>query len=143
MGKIEESSGIAIVCDDKLLLCHSTNSRWFGTYMPPKGHIEKGESEVEAACRETYEEVGIKILPHQLGKKHIIHYTRGKKVFKTVYIFECYINSLEEIGLKNEILPQSMLQLNEINDAKFMDYEEASVRILPRYKDLLDSVIKK
>jgi len=36
-----------------------------------------------------------------------------------------------------------MLQLSEINDAKFMDYEEATVRILPRYKDLLDSVIKK
>jgi len=48
-----------------------------------------------------------------------------------------------EIGLKNEILPQSMLQIEEINDAKFMDYEEASVRILPRYMDMLDSLITK
>ena len=49
MGKIEESSGIAIVCDNKILLCHSSNSKWFGSYMPPKGHIEKGEDAVEAA----------------------------------------------------------------------------------------------
>jgi hypothetical protein len=30
-----------------------------------------------------------------------------------------------------------MLQLEEIDEAKFMDHDEASVRILPRYKELL------
>lgn len=111
--------------------------------MPPKGKIEENEDEVLAACRETFEEVGIKIYPHQLGKKHLIYYTRAKKIFKEVSIFECYIDSLEEIGVKTEILPQSMLQLAEVNDAKFMDYEEAMVRILPRYYEMLDQMIKK
>ena len=111
--------------------------------MPPKGGIEEKEDEVMAACRETFEEVGIKIYPHQLGKKHTIYYTRAKMVFKEVVVFECYIDSLEEIGVKTDILPQSMLQLVEVNDAKFMDYDEACVRILPRYQDMLDQMIKK
>jgi 8-oxo-dGTP pyrophosphatase MutT (NUDIX family) len=139
---MEKSAGIAIVCDNKLLLCHSTNSKWFGSYMPPKGMIEEGETEIDAACRETLEEVGIRISPDQLGKRHVIQYLKGENLFKEVYIFECYIDSLGQIGLKNEILPQSKLQLTEINDAKFMDYEEASVRILPRYKEMLDQMIK-
>jgi len=140
---MERSAGIAIACNNKLLLCHSSNAKWFGSYMPPKGHIEEGETEVEAACRETYEEVGIKIFPHQLGKKHTIYYTRKGKIFKEVTIFECYLDSLEEAGIPNEILPQSMLQMEEVNDAKFMDYEEACVRILPRYQEMLDSMISK
>jgi 8-oxo-dGTP pyrophosphatase MutT (NUDIX family) len=140
---MERSAGIAIVCNNKILLCHSTNTKWFGSYMPPKGGIEEKEDEVMAACRETFEEVGIKIYPHQLGKKHTIYYTRAKMVFKEVVVFECYIDSLEEIGVKTDILPQSMLQLAEVNDAKFMDYDEACVRILPRYQDMLDQMIKK
>ena len=140
---MERSAGIAIVCNNKILLCHSTNTRWFGSYMSPKGRIEENEDEVLAACRETFEEVGIKIFPHQLGKKHMIYYTRAKQVFKEVSIFECYIDSLEEIGVKTDIIPQGMLQIEEINDAKFMNYEEASVRILPRYQEMLDLMIKK
>jgi 8-oxo-dGTP pyrophosphatase MutT (NUDIX family) len=142
MEKIERSAGIAIICENKMLLCHSTKSKWYGTYMPPKGNIEEGESEKEAACRETKEEVGIEIKPQLLGKRHQINYTRGKKVFKEVFIYECHIPSLAFLGLQNEILPQRMLQLEEIDDAKFMDFEEASVRILPRYKTMLEDSLK-
>lgn len=137
MSKMDYSAGIAIVCDKKLLLCHSTSSKWFASFMPPKGAIEENESEAEAACRETFEELGIKITPEMLGEKHTIKYLRGVKVYKEVYIFECFINSLDEIGLGGEKVPNEMLQMEEIDEAKFMGYEEAEIRILPRYKELL------
>ncbi len=105
--------------------------------MPPKGSIDEGESEAEAACRETREEVGIEIKPEMLGEKHTIKYLRGISLYKEVYIFEYRIKSLDEIGLGGEIIPKEMLQLDEIDEAKFMDHDEASVRILPRYKELL------
>lgn len=142
MEKIERSAGIAIVCENKILLCHSTKSKWYGTYMPPKGNIEDGESEKDAACRETKEEVGIEIKSGDLGRRFQINYTRGKKVFKEVFIYEYRVPSLESLGLQNEIIPQRMLQLEEIDDAKFMNHEEASVRILPRYKTMLDDLLK-
>ena len=105
--------------------------------MPPKGSIDEGESEAEAACRETFEEIGIDIKPEMLGEKHTIKYLRGISLYKEVYIFEYRIKSLDEIGLGGEIIPKEMLQLDEIDEAKFMDHDEASVRILPRYKELL------
>jgi 8-oxo-dGTP pyrophosphatase MutT (NUDIX family) len=137
MGKTQYSAGIAIICENKMLLCHSTSSKWFGSFMPPKGSIEENESEADAACRETFEEIGIKITPEMLGEKHTIKYLRGLSLYKEVYIFECRIKSLDEIGLGGEIIPKEMLQLEEIDEAKFMDKDEASVRILPRYSQLL------
>ena len=137
MGKTQHSAGIAIICQGKMLLCHSTSAKWFGSFMPPKGSIEEGESEAEAACRETLEEVGIDIKPEMLGEKHTIKYLRGISLYKEVYIFEYRIESLDKIGLGGEIIPEEMLQLEEIDEAKFMDREEASLRILPRYKELL------
>ncbi len=105
--------------------------------MPPKGAIEEGESEADAACRETLEEIGVGIKPEMLGEKHTIKYLRGMSLYKEVYIFEYRIESFDQIGLGGEIIPKEMLQLEEIDEAKFMDHDEASVRILPRYKELL------
>jgi len=138
---IERSAGIVIIWSKKILLCHSPRSKWFGSYMPPKGKIEKGESIEEAACRETLEEVGIDINTKDLSNMYIIPYTKGKRKYKEVYIFEYRINSLLDLGLESETLPKIMLQLNEVDDAKFMDYEEASVRILPRYNEFLNSIL--
>jgi 8-oxo-dGTP pyrophosphatase MutT (NUDIX family) len=140
MSKMDYSAGVAFICDKKILLCHSTNSKWFASFMPPKGGIEENESEAEAACRETFEEIGIKVTPEMLGEKHTIKYLRGATVFKEVYIFECRIDSLDKIGLGGEKIPREMLQVEEIDEAKFMDYEEAEIRILPRYKKLLDLI---
>lgn len=140
MSNLQRSAGVIFVCDNKILLCHSINSKWYGFYMPPKGHIEENESEEEAAIRETFEEIGVGINESMLGKKHIIKYLRGGRVFKEVVIFECLLNSLDDIGLKSEILPKEQLQLEEIDDARFMNKEEASVRIFHRYSKLLNLI---
>ena len=140
MGDIQKSAGIIFIYNNKLLLCHSTNSRWFGFYMPPKGHIEEGETEEEAAIRETFEEIGIQSVPDKIGKKHVIKYFRGNKIFKEVSIFECRIQSLQETGLESEIIPKSQLQIEEIDDARFMNKEEAAIRIFHRYSELLELI---
>lgn len=140
MSNLQRSAGIIVVCDNKILLCHSTNSKWYGFYMPPKGHIEENETEEEAAIRETLEEIGLNVDPSLLGKKHLIKYLRGGRVFKEVVIFECHIKSPEDLGLKSEILPKEQLQLEEIDDARFMNKEEATVRIFHRYSELLELI---
>lgn len=43
---------------------HQTQSGFWGF---PKGHLERNESYVAAAIRETREEVGVKLEPAQLG----------------------------------------------------------------------------
>ena len=142
---MERSAGIAIIYDGKILMAHATNAPWYRSWMPPKGKIEEGETEEEAACREVEEECGISIDPDMLGKRHVIPYTKGTggKKFKEVYIFEFRINSLGDVGIPSLIkgeIPKYMLQEEEVSDARFMDYEECQVRALPRYIPMIDEI---
>jgi len=142
---MERSAGIAIIYNGKILMAHATNAPWYRSWMPPKGKIEEGETEEEAACREVEEECGISVDPSMLGKRHVIPYTKGPggKKFKEVYIFECRINSLDDVGIPSLIkgeIPKYMLQEEEVSDARFMDYEECQTRALPRYIPMVDEI---
>ena len=48
--------------------------------------------------------------------------------------------NLQEIGLSDEIIPKAQLQIEEIDDARFMNKEEAGVRIFHRYSELLELI---
>jgi len=54
-----ESAGGVVLNDDGLILIVNQKRR---SWSLPKGHLEKGESSLEAAKREIYEESGIKEL---------------------------------------------------------------------------------
>ena len=142
---MEKSAGIAIIYDGKVLMAHATRSPWYRSWMPPKGKIEEGETEEEAACREVEEECGISVPLEMLGKKHTVPYTKGEggRKFKEVYIFECKINSLDDLGIPKLIkgeIPTYMLQEEEISNARFMDYKECQERSLPRYIPMIDEI---
>ncbi len=70
------SCGILVLDDrDELLLCHATGtSRWD----IPKGRREPGESEIEAAIRETAEESGLRFTPQVLLDLGRFRYRPGK-----------------------------------------------------------------
>jgi 8-oxo-dGTP pyrophosphatase MutT (NUDIX family) len=55
-----------------------------------KGHIEKGETEIETVKREVQEETGVKDLAILSGFKETISYmfqAKGQKIFKTVVFY--------------------------------------------------------
>ena len=142
---MEKSAGIAIIYEGKILMAHATNSPWYRSWMPPKGKIEEGETEEEAACREVEEECGITVDPSMLGTRHVIPYTKpnGGKKYKEVYIFECKIDSLQDLNIPKLIkgeIPTYMLQEEEISNARFMDHEECLTRALPRYIPMVDEI---
>lgn len=56
----EESAGGVVFIDDKVvILQRRSNSNW----ILPKGHVEEGETEIEAAVREVYEETHLNATP--------------------------------------------------------------------------------
>lgn len=122
---MKETAGIAVIYQDKILLVHPTNSKWMGSYSIPKGHIEKSESKKEAAKREFYEETGIKI-KLKLGKPIELKYITIKKV---LWFYVLHIDSLDEIGLKTEVVPKNQLQLSEVDWCGFVSKKEAIKRI--------------
>lgn len=129
---MEVSGGLVIICDGEILLAHPTSSRWKGTYSIPKGHVEDGESSLNAAIRETKEEIGLVVKKSQISEESgSIHYIDNSgKAYKRVDYFVVYLNKKPELRKKD-------LQLKEIDHAKFFDLKEAEEVIFWRFKPLL------
>ena len=136
-----KSAGIAIIHKDKVLLGHPTGASMDRMWGIPKGKIEGTETKKEAASRETNEEVGINIDPSLLKDyKEIVYKNKKGKAYKRVFYFVHRIKSLNEIGLEDIEIDESMLQLREINKAKFMTKEEAKDIMFWRMKEILDLI---
>ena len=133
------SAGLAIVYQhSQILLVHPSGCSWDGSYGLPKGRIEQGETVLDAAIRETQEEVGIFVRVDQidLASEVVVRYVNGRgKTRKRVHVFTVHINDLSEIGVAHSIIPLSMLQLEEVNWSGFVPFNEAEELVVFRFKD--------
>jgi ADP-ribose pyrophosphatase YjhB (NUDIX family) len=132
------SAGLAIIHNKKILLVKPANARWWKSYGIPKGHVEEGESSIDAAIRETKEEIGIEIPKFMVGEEHELFYERKGKKWKKISYFYVFISDLSEIGISSEILPEDMLQREEIDWAGFVSFEEARSRMIPSMLEIID-----
>jgi predicted NUDIX family NTP pyrophosphohydrolase len=129
--EMEYSAGLAITYNNMILLGHPTNSSWFGSYSIPKGGIEIGESILDAAIRETKEELGINV------KKSLIDFhehsvmvnTKSGKPKKIIYYYVVSLTDLSQIGLTGIKVPKQQLQLKEMDWAGMLSYNDAIKRI--------------
>lgn len=142
--KMKKSAGVVIILNkEKFLLCHPTNSKWYGTYSFPKGGIEDGESTIDAAIRELKEETSVIIKKNQISnaRNPIVVYYENKKglKYKSVTFYTVHINNLSEIGLESEIIPKKNLQIEEIDWAGFLSKKEAKSRIFPKTSSVLET----
>ena len=142
--KMKKSAGVVIILKgEKVLLCHPSNSRWFGTYSFPKGGLEEGETTLDAAIRELREETSVIVNKNQISNLDdpiIVTYENKKGTkYKTVTLYKVYINDVSEIGLESEIRPKEKLQIEEIDWAGFIDKQEAELRIFHKTKSVLET----
>lgn len=141
---MDKSAGIIIILNNKkVLLAHPTNSRWTNTYSFPKGGIEEGESQIDAAIRELKEETSIEVSIDKIEDKKpiVVQYNdKNGKIYKEVYLFKVYINDISEIGLESETLPKEMLQIEELDWCGFLTKEEAKTKIFYRVEHLLNLI---
>jgi 8-oxo-dGTP pyrophosphatase MutT (NUDIX family) len=126
------SAGLAIIYDGKVLLGHSTGRKPKTGYGISKGGIEEGETNLQAAIRETKEEFGIKVPTSLIDKnEHTFLVTSRKyKYNKVVYYYIVKIDKLSQIGLKELKVPKGQLQLKEVDKARFMDKLEATKYVM-------------
>lgn len=100
---IEKSAGAVIFYKNKeieyLLLHYPGSANKTKDYWDfPKGHIEKGETEIETVKREVFEETGLKDIEIIPGFKTSIKYffqKEGKKIFKIVVFYLAKANTKE------------------------------------------------
>lgn len=136
---MKKSAGLIIIHKNTILLCHPTNHKWYGTYSIPKGEIEFGERPIDAAIRETEEEVGLTVAESWIDTSPIVVDYKNKqgRVFKKVY---CFVANLTDIVNVVKVVPSELLQLNEIDWAGFLTKEEADHRIFHRFKQFLELI---
>lgn len=128
-----ESAGLLIIQNNKILLAHPVKKKLrYGTYTIPKGKLEEGETHIQAAIRETKEEIGVDIDINNIDKTpHVIYYTdEDDIVYKTVTYFLVYPK--ERI-----ILYKKKFDKSEIDWAGFIDKSEGMMRIFWRFEEML------
>jgi len=135
------SAGLVIIQNNKILLAHPTNAPWKNSYSFPKGGLEDGENYIEAALRETKEEVGLDIPFNLIDRNNeylVVYKNKNGKAYKKVYY---YIVNLDDNTYK-EVLDKNQLQLEEVDWSGFLDYETAKEKIFWRFKEILDFICK-
>lgn len=139
------SAGLAIFYQGKILLAHTAGRKPNRGYGIPKGGIEPGESEIQAAIRETYEETGIKVPIDLIDNTPFtfVVTSRDYKYNKVVTYFIVEIENLQQIGLKTLKVPKSQLQIDEIDDAVFLSKGPAFSVIMKSQVELLNKFINK
>ena len=93
------------------LLLHYASGHWDF----PKGNIEDGEDELQAAYREIFEETGIQNVHFLKGfrKKIQYHYIRGNKSIRKEVIFHIARTDTKEIILSNEHIGYAWKDYNQ------------------------------
>lgn len=135
-----KSAGLLIIYNNKFLLAHQRGRKKDEGYGIPKGLIDKKETILEAAIRETNEELGLTIPKELIDTSKLFKFeVNTYKYNKTVYYYNVLINNLKQIGLNTEIIPVSNLQIDEIDEARFMDITEALSKITKSQKNILNN----
>lgn len=126
--KKEKSCGCIIIKDNKVLLVYEKNMNFWGF---PKGHMEKGENEIETALREVKEEVGLDVEIDN-EKRYVLNYNVRNEIDKTTVLYVA--------SPKNEKI---VMQESEIEDAKWCDFEEAlNTLTFDNSREMFKNVIK-
>lgn len=106
-----KSCGCIVINDGKVLLIKQHQ----GFYGFPKGHVEKNETEIETAYRETKEETGIDAIIEKEKRFEISYYTR-KNNFKTVVYFLAHPKNIEIKIQEDEILEAKWVPIELAED---------------------------
>lgn len=124
------AAGIFIVRKDKkLLVCHPTNHNP-NFWSIPKGRLEEGETTIQGALRETYEECNIDLVDtndFKAFEMEPVNYKKKKVIYPFLY-FEKADSKVNwsDINLKcNSYVPEKLGGFPEMDDFKWVDLDSA------------------
>ncbi|NQU79017.1 NUDIX domain-containing protein [Candidatus Woesearchaeota archaeon] len=117
----EKSCGGLVICKKRVLILFN---REFNGFSVPKGHLENGESEIDCAKREIFEETGLDVEQINDFRREITYNHKRFKTIKTVVLFFFKSRSMD-------IAPEKVVGSERHYDYLWCDYSEA-LQLSPR-----------
>ena len=101
---MEKSCGVVLLNSNKVLLLQHPDTTTSGHWDFPKGHVEKGEDELQTALRELKEETDIDNIKIVDDFNHHISYTffRDNETILKEVIFFLGITNQEKVSISSE-----------------------------------------
>ena len=126
----EKSCGAIVFNNNSVLIIE----QFQGFFSFPKGHVEKGEKEIETAIREVKEETNIDI-EIVSNKKYKIHYKIGGRKNKEVVFFIAKAISFDLKSQENEIISCEWIDKDKVLDKLTYDnVKEIYKKVIKVYK---------
>ena len=129
--KMIASSYLFLVRDGRILLSRRKNTGYEdGKYSLPAGHVEDNESLTEAASREVFEEIGIRLKPTDFTLVHVMH--RREKDIRVDFFFT--VQSTQEPINKEP---------HRCDDLSWFPLEHLSVNTVPYIRQAIEYFTQK
>ena len=103
--------GCIVYVGEKVLVGRRAYAPRVGLWSSPSGFMEQGESLEQAAARETFEEMGVRVDPDELELYFVISLPELSQVYVT---FRTELKAMPEINAGPECLEVKMIQESEI-----------------------------
>ena len=127
-----KSCGCILICEKKVLLVSSNNDHGEIFWGFPKGHQEKGEADFETAIREVKEEVGLDVEIVDEAPIKVCHSIKNNTAYKEIYL--C---------LASPVSKEIVIQEDEINEAKWVPFDEADEYLKDYYAEAWHECLKR
>lgn len=129
--------GVLIIKDDKVLLGRRKSKHGVGTWSPPGGHLEFGESFEECARRETSEECGLEINNIKfLDVTNDIHLFENKH-YVTVVMKADYVSGVPSVLEPDKCEVWDWFSWDNLPLPMFLAVENF-IKMYPDFKRILD-----
>lgn len=122
---MKNTCGIFLICNDKLLIGHVTNT---SNWSIPKGLIDEGETHIEAALRELKEETNIDAEHIKLidTEAVVVPYKHKKK---TLYAFVATTDVEHDAVCHSMVIQEGKDPFPEIDMFEWVSFEDAMFKI--------------
>ena len=107
-----------------LMIKHSHNSN----HSFPKGHVESGESEIETAQREVFEETAVQVRPETADFRETVHYFPLPGVSKEVVYFLAKTTQKEIHPREGEIAEVEWVPIDKAEESLSHENDKAVFR---------------
>lgn len=115
--------GVFVFKDGKFLLQQRQGSHGAGSWAPPGGHLEFGESFEDTARREVLEETGIKITNIRFGAVTNDNFTSDDKHYVTIWMLSDWQSGEPQITEPNKCLAQRWSSFDDLPSPMFLPWQ--------------------